>query len=200
MEDLNTEEKILNAARKVFIEKGFDGTRMQEIADTAGMNKALLHYYFRSKDKLFMKIFELAFKTFIPKMAGILDEDKEFLEKVKLFIHNYIELLDKNPYIPLFILKEMSRNPNVIKDLVFDKFQIIYHSIDKQLQNEINKGAIRNVDTKHFLINIISMCIFPFAGKPLLTKLFQTNDNEYHDLILERKEVVFDVIHKWLKI
>ncbi|MBS4001209.1 MAG: TetR/AcrR family transcriptional regulator [Desulfobulbaceae bacterium] len=199
-DDKNTEEKILNAARQVFIEKGFDGTRMQEIADTAGMNKALLHYYFRSKEKLFMKIFEITFKQFVPKMSGIFSSDTSFMDKIQLFISSYIDLLDKNPYIPLFIIRELSRNPNVIKELIFDKFEIIYNAIDLNVKAEIQAGRIRDIDTKHLILNTVSMCIFPFVGKPLLKHLFKTNDDEYRTILIERKNVVFEVIKKWISI
>ncbi|MDT3741351.1 MAG: TetR/AcrR family transcriptional regulator [Candidatus Kapabacteria bacterium] len=196
--DINTEEKILEAARKVFIEKGFDGARMQEISDSAGINKAMLHYYFRSKDKLFLKIFEAAFKQFVPKMSGIFSAEISLMDKIQLFISGYIDLLDKNPYIPLFILREITRNPNVIKELVFDKIEIIYNAIDMNVKAEIQAGRIRDIDTKHLILNTISMCIFPFVGKPLLKHLFNTNDEEYRAMLLERKKVVFEVIQKWL--
>ena len=197
--DINTEEKILEAARKVFIEKGFDGARMQEISDSAGINKAMLHYYFRSKDKLFLKIFEAAFKQFTPKIGVVFMSDATFLEKMRLFIDNYLNILLEHPFLPLFIIKEISRNPEVIQNIIINKFDEILNSINESIKIESAKGNIRIVDSRQLILNITSMCIFPFAAKPLMKMLFKADDAEYKRLMIERKEIVFDVINAWLK-
>jgi AcrR family transcriptional regulator len=197
--DKNTESKILEAAKKVFVEKGFDGARMQEIADTAGINKALLHYYFRSKDKLFLTIFEEAFKSFSPKLGLILISDLPFLEKIRLFIESYIDLLLENPFLPLFVLNEISRNPEVIQNVVVSSIEQIFKNMDAVISKEVELGLIRKVDTYQLILNIVSMCIFPFAGKPLLKLLFNKTDEEYRNLIFERKKIIYDVISSWLR-
>ena len=102
----NSEEKILNAAQSVFIQKGMDGARMQEIADEAGINKALLHYYFRTKQKLFEAILKKVFSNILPNLMDMVHSDLPIEEKLGIFIENYIDLLMENPYLPNFILKE----------------------------------------------------------------------------------------------
>lgn len=113
-----TETRILEAAKKVFIRKGLDGSRMQEIANEAGINKALLHYYFRSKQKLFEAVFSYAFIKFLPKVTEVLNADMPFLKKIEIFIDNYIDLLIENPFLPIFILNELYRQPEKLIYLI----------------------------------------------------------------------------------
>src|SRR3954462_1734201 len=96
--DLSTEERILSAAQKVFLAKGMDGARMQDIADEAGINKALLHYYFRSKDKLFEQIFLNVATAFLPKIFFILKGENTLFEKIEKFCDEYITQIIKTPY------------------------------------------------------------------------------------------------------
>src|SRR5690349_8196144 len=108
-EDLNTQQKILEAAKKVFHQKGLAGARMQDIADEAGINKALLHYYFRNKDMLFEMIFKDAAANLFPKVASIISEDLPLFEKIRKFTKEYLEVVIQNPYLPLFVLNEINK-------------------------------------------------------------------------------------------
>ncbi|HNW98795.1 MAG TPA: TetR/AcrR family transcriptional regulator [Bacteroidales bacterium] len=188
--DKSTEKIILEAAKKVFLLKGFDGARMQEIADEAKMNKALLHYYFRSKDKLFDAISKEAFEQFFPRVAEIVNNEKTIFEKIESFVDIYITMLLQNPHLPVFVLHEVNRNP--------ERFiKIIKHSgvnpeyFGMMIQKEVEKGNIRPVNPIHLLINILGMCIFPFIGKPILQGFIFNNDsNAYQQFISERKEEV----------
>lgn len=112
--DASTEQRILSAAKKVFISKGMAGARMQDIADAAGINKALLHYYFRSKEKLFEMIFKEVVKEFLPKINLIFESDKNLFEKIDMFCTEYIEQIRKTPYLPVFILNEINQQPEVL--------------------------------------------------------------------------------------
>jgi TetR/AcrR family transcriptional regulator len=112
--DLNTEEKILAAARAVFMEKGMDGARMQDIADRAGINKALLHYYFRNKDKLFEMIFQDAMGRFMPRLADVIIADVDFFVKIEKMVSMYMDMLAQNPYLPQFVLNEVNRQPRCL--------------------------------------------------------------------------------------
>lgn len=109
--DQSTEEKILLAARKVFLNKGMDGARMQDIADEAGINKALLHYYFRSKDKLFEHIFLEVASSMLPRIFTIFQSDDPLFVKIEKFCETYISQEIKTPYVPIFILNEVNRQP-----------------------------------------------------------------------------------------
>ena len=114
----STEGKILDAAKKVFTKKGMYGARMQEIADEAGINKALLHYYFRSKDKLFDAIFHEAFHDFVPRAFKSFKSEMPFEDKLSLFVSNYIDIIIENPYLPLFIINEINQKPERLGQLM----------------------------------------------------------------------------------
>ncbi len=195
----NTEEKILEAARQVFLEKGFDGARMQEIADKAEINKAMLHYYFRKKDKLFEKVFEDAFKKFIPQVGQIMLSDDDLIIKIKSFISTYIDLLMQNQFLPLFIMKEITRNPKIIENLITIKFSEVLEAFQYFIDDEVANGKIKSIDAKNLIINIVSMCIFPFIAQPMMLTFFEMKTEEYNKLMIDRKEVVFEVISLWLK-
>lgn len=186
----NTEEKILKAAHTVFIQKGMDGARMQEIADEAGINKALLHYYFRTKEKLFDAIFKKVFSKILPNIMEMVESDLPIENKLGMFIENYIDLLMRNPFLPTFVLKEMNRNPDflasVIKGTGIEPARIF-----SMFEREMDAGKIRKTDPRDLLINILSLSIFPIAAKPLMTIMFFENDkNAYKAFIEQRKESV----------
>ena len=116
--DRQTEEKIFEAATDVFVEKGMDGARMQDIADHAGINKALLHYYYRTKDQLFNAVFEKIAGQMFRKFAPVMDEKLSLEEKIRFFFREHINFMKKNPRLPVFILHELNRNPSRIKNLI----------------------------------------------------------------------------------
>ena len=125
----NTEDKIVNAAKRVFIQKGMDGARMQEIATEAGINKALLHYYFRTKAKLFDQVFSIVFKDIFEVLEMAVMKELSFEEFLEQFISEYIALLKRKPYIPQFVIHELNRNPKRIVEHMnntrFDKQQVV---------------------------------------------------------------------------
>ena len=135
--DKSTEEKILDAARKVFVQKGLDGARMQDIADEAGINKALLHYYFRTKDKLFEMIFMETVGKIFPRFEMILLSDMDFFEKIRQIVSSYIEVIIHNPYLPLFVLNEMNKQPHSFLENIFGKNQPTFENLVKQIDKEI---------------------------------------------------------------
>lgn len=191
----DTEQQILIAARKVFIEKGLDGARMQEIADEAGINKALLHYYFRSKDKLFEMIFQEEIGKFFPKMVTLMaSPEVSFEDKIRAFVDNYISIFINNPFLAPFILREIHRNPETITNY-FAKAGINPDHIKFALSMLGQQLNMNFDETRHFIVNMISLCIFPFAGRPLIGRLlFQGDESEYNKFLEQRKQVVADVI------
>jgi len=198
--ETDTEHIILNAAKEVFFKKGYDGARMQEIADEAGMNKALLHYYFRSKDKLFEAIFNDAFQKFFPRVVEKMNSDASFEEKVETFVDNYITMIMEVPQIPNFILTEVNRNPERIVGMM-KKMGLKPELLFVGIQKDIQEGIIRTIDPKQLFINIIALCVFPFVAKPLLQNmLFDNNSGDYHKFLLERKKEVSQFIINSVKI
>jgi len=190
----NTEQKILEAAKSVFLQKGMEGSRMQEIADEAGINKALLHYYFRSKEKLFLAIFQSTLVKIIPAIEVITETDLPIFEKIKIFIGNYMDAILENPYIPQFIINEVNRCPENLHQILTEK-GVDVPGVFSVFQNEMNAGRIRRVDPRSLMINILSLCLLPVAAKPLFQRVFfQDGENSYQLYLAERKNEVANLI------
>ena len=188
--NISTEENILMIAREVFMKNGYDGTSMQMIADAAEINKSLLHYYYRSKEKLFTRIFEKVFNQFIPHVGVIFMSDKPLEEKINAFVDRYMEVFMENPLIPIFVMQELSKNPQQLAELIKEAGinpDIMIDNISLTLEKE--NAAIK--DPRHFLVNLIGLCVFPFAARPLIQRMLFGNDEEaYHDFLIERKKEV----------
>ena len=191
-----TENKILDAARTVFLQKGLDGARMQEIADEAKISKALLHYYFRTKERLFDAIFRGVITVLFPKVNQIIDETLSTDEIIRKFIYLYISMLKKHPYVPVFVIREINRDPDAILKM-FNDVQIwpMALKFTELLNAEIEKGNIRKVDPKHVILNIISMSIFPVLSQPIIKGIvFKEGYTNYEDFMDERAEVIIDFV------
>jgi len=182
----NTEEQILDAAREVFIEKGMDGARMQEIADRAGINKALLHYYFRSKEKLFFTIFKKLIHTLFKQVNKNLNDEDDIFIFIDRFVHSYIALLSKNQYLPSFILNEINRNHEnfvqIIESSEFDKSRL-----EKLVNRSIEEGKIVPISVENLMVDILAMCIFPVAGRPIILNYLFRGDKKAYGKFMEQR-------------
>lgn len=197
--DENTEYQILNAAKQVFQTKGMDGARMQEIANKAGINKAMLHYYYRSKQLLFEAVFKNAFSLLAPQLNAILNDDSTIEEKIKNFTSNYISFIIKHPYLPNFIIQELNRNEDFILKIKNNTGFPNLEKFKKQVNIEVEKGILRPISGEQLFINILSLNVFPFIGKPLIKALINTDDVTYNQLIEARKTEVSKFIINAIK-
>lgn len=198
--DQNTEATILNAAREVFHQKGMAGARMQEIADKAGINKALLHYYFRNKQQLFMAIFQESFKVIMPEVNEILTAGIPLFEKIEAFVERYLDLLEQNPVIPLFVLNEIRQNPDFIISTIQTHGGPNLKPFFNQIKQEANAGNIRTVDPRQLMVNLISLCIFPQLGRPMIQRLMKVEDAAFDKMLEERKTHVSQFIINAIKV
>jgi AcrR family transcriptional regulator len=186
----STEDKILEAAKNVFVSKGMEGARMQEIADEAGINKALLHYYFRTKERLFEAIFAEIIKFAFPQITRIVKSDLPIVSKIEQVIDAYIDLLIKHPFIPGFVLKELNRDPSGLFKLVI-KFGLNPQVILDEIQLAMDRGEIIQMPPRHLAANIISMCIFPFAARPIISFILFKDDQKALDAFYcERADII----------
>jgi len=198
--DLNTENKILGAAEDVFIKKGMDGTRMQEIANKAGINKALLHYYYRSKEKLFMAVFNLAISKFIPRIEKIAYSDIPFFDKIRMFVEHYGNLLYKNQFIPMFVLSEIRRNPDQLANAILSQ-GVNTDAFFSIVQKEVDEGRIKPIEPRSFFINMMALIIFPIAAKPMFLRILYKNDKrEYDQMLRKRLEEIPEFIINAIKV
>ena len=195
--DTGTEEKILAAACKVFTTKGMAGARMQDIADEAGMNKALLHYYFRDKDKLFETVFLAEAQKFFPTINAIFASDQPLFEKIETFVREYIDEMLENPYLPWFVINEINRDPDQFMYKIWGKDNLPNPGkLLEQIDAEVKAGRIRPIHPVHLLMNMISMTIFPFVGKPMFTRNLRLSDKQFREIMEQRKkEIPGFIIH-----
>jgi len=198
--DISTEKTILEAAKRIFQQKGMEGARMQEIADEAGINKALLHYYYRSKQLLFEAVFKHAFLLLAPQLNNIINDDSTLFEKIEKFSTNYISFIIKHPYLPNFIIQELNRNPEFLNNLI-DKNQ--FPSIEKfkiQVLENIENKTIKPIDPSQLFIHLISLNILPFLAAPLLKGFLNIDDKNYNQLLENRQTEVAGFIINAIKI
>lgn len=196
----NTETEILNAAKEVFQQKGMAGTRMQEIADKANINKALLHYYYRNKQLLFEAVFQSAFKLLAPQLHKILNDDSDLFEKIKNFTENYVSFVIKHPYLPNFVIQELSKNPEFVQKLRADKNFPSIKKFKTQVNQAAIQGIIKPIEAEQLFINIMSLNIFPFIGQPLLMVLVNADKESYNKILKKRKTEVAEFIINSIKI
>ena len=198
----NTEQTILTKAREHFVRYGFAATRMQDIADAAEINKAMLHYYFRSKEKLYLEILSQTLNTMVPMFANAMGYKGTFWEKVDKLVETYVSTLIDQPDLPLFIMSELSQQKDrFVEEL---KKQTGYfpavQSFLLQMQQEMEAGNIRKVDPMHLFLNIIGMTVFPFIAKPIFVTVFEVSNKDFDLMMSERKNIILGFLRNALDI
>ena len=187
-EELQTEEQILEAAKQIFQEQGFAGARMQEIADEADINKSMLHYYFRSKDKLFQKVFQDSIRQFFPEILKVLNADLALVPKIEKLVETYYDMFKKHPHLPRFVIHEMNQHPERFKEFVKNTGIEIPELFVKQIRAEMESSTMRKIDPREFIINTIGLCVFPLIARPMIETVFEMNDDQYQHFLEQRKK------------
>jgi AcrR family transcriptional regulator len=192
-----TEEIIFEAATVVFEEEGLSGARMQNIADRAGINKALLHYYFRTKDHLFEAVFtKLAQKMFM-KFTPIFEKNLSLEDKIRFFFREHITFMQQNPKLPGFIINEINHNPQRIKKLLRNvDFRKLWTTIIEQHSEELYKYNITEETLPQIMTTIISLSVFPFAAKGIIEVAFDNFGIDFDKYTEERKTFAAEFVIK----
>ena len=194
--DISTEERIKVAARKVFHQKGFAGTRTRDIAEEAGINHAMLNYYFRSKEKLFEMVMMETMAQFFKGVNLMLNDESTSLdEKIDLIVSNYVDLLLKEPELPTFILNEVRPNPQAFVEQNPIKEALTHSVLTRQYAEAVARGEITEPNLIQAILNVIGLVIFPFIAKPILTSIINIPEEQYKALMLQRKTL----IPQWIK-
>lgn len=198
--DNTTEQKILEAAEEIFHEKGYDGARMQEIADKATINKGLLHYYFKSKDLLFEAIFNAALRRMVTNLNSILLMENSLEEKIDLIIDAYMNMLARNSALPRFVINELNKDPDkFINKFLNENVKNVFSSFIASVQKEVDAGKIKPIDPRQLFMNIISMIIFPYVGRPMIQVIVGLENKEFYSLMNERRELIKTFIKQALR-
>lgn len=196
-QDKQTEQRIFEAATDVFEEKGMTGARMQDISNRAGINKALLHYYFRTKEQLFNAVFEMVAKKMFAKFTHIFEEDLPLEEKIRYFFREHIAFLQKNPRLPSFVLNEISQNPGRVKKILENiDYKIIWQRMMEKHKHEMHKYNITEGNLPQILTSIVSMSVFPFAAKGIFDAVFKDIGVDFNKYIEERKKFAAEFVIK----
>ncbi|WP_052731123.1 TetR/AcrR family transcriptional regulator [Spirosoma radiotolerans] len=178
----STKNRILTEAITVFQQKGLLGARMQEIADKAGINKAMLHYYFKTKEELFSQVFQQALTLFVVNIQQILASERTLVEKVSQYVDYTTSALSANPSIPSFVLHELNRDPLRL---------VTYFAGDNRLNlTRFTQHFSSTQQANQFFANMVSLCIYPFVARPMMEKLFGMSPQAYDQFLLQRKELI----------
>ncbi len=195
VQDQETRDRILNAAHAVFVRKGTASSRTQEIAEEAGVNKALVHYYFGTKAALADAIFERAIGTLLPLIFGILaDENRRIEQKVRDIVRAQIEFHTAHPYVAGYMVSEMHAEPRRVSDLVGKRGGPPLDVIRRQLREAARAGTMRQISAEQFVVNMMGLLIFPFALRPGLSVLLKLNPTDWVAFMEERKRLLPDFI------
>jgi AcrR family transcriptional regulator len=196
-----TEQIILSAAKRVFLRKGYTGSRMQEVADEAKINKAMLHYYFRSKERLFSRILHEAMDRLIPLFQRSLSTPGlSVRDKLHLIVDNHINVITAEPHLPLFIIHELSqRREQFVQDFAARSDRRIIGAFIRQVNEESKAGKINPINPLHLVLNAMSLTVFPFIAGPLLQASSGLTDYDYQQILAERKGEVKRVIDALLR-
>ena len=205
--DGETEERILEAARQVFIRRGTQGARMQEIAREAGVNQALLHYYFRSKERLAAAVFQMIAGRILPALIDALGSDLSLPEKVDRVIALYLQNLALNPFLAGYVISELHHHPERAAQLFTgaigaEPARVVPPVIEKvrgQIEDAVAAGTMRSITAQQFVVNLISLCVFPFAARPILAVILGLDAKTFPRFIEQRRTDLPAFFHNALR-
>lgn len=201
-EEKNTEQAILQAAEELFLEQGFEQTTTKQIAQRAGCNQALLHYYYRTKDNLFVQIFEEKAKFIATHFLDINLTAQTLEERISQMVEVHFELFRKNPRLVPFLLKEVLSDPvrvAPILDKIKQYMVKIFGKIDEALHEEIEKGAARPVSTLNVILTLVSLDMAPFIIAPVLQRVLDLTDEQLDEQLDKRKPEVVEILLRQIR-
>src|SRR5687767_7881314 len=189
-----TKTRILDAADAVFVRRGLDGARMQDIADQAGVNKALLHYHFRSKADLARAVWLRIASSFVPGILQMMTSDLSLDEKIDRFVDAYHTRLTRHPYLLPYVISEAARHPDFVDNFYSpERRQAARLMIDKlraQIDLLVKARRIAPVSAEQFFITLAGSCLYPFAARPMVTEALGLSRTKFDDLMeLRRREL-----------
>ncbi len=200
MKETTTEQHIIEAAKKVFIAKGYENATMRDIAKEANVNSAMVHYYFRSKDKLFGIVFDSIGKFFYENVYQIYKEDLDIFEKIRKVVYNRITILIQHPELPSFLVREMFKRPELLEHNYSRQIKESCDVFMLQVEAAMANGRIRKINPMNLFLNIDSLCVFPFHIRPLMQHCSEISEAEFNELMNERCTDVADFIIQSIKL
>jgi TetR/AcrR family transcriptional regulator len=193
-EEAQTERLIKDTARDIFFQKGRLNATTQEIADEAGVNRALIHYYFRSREQLLEVVFQEAVAETRNKISEIFSSSETFKRKISQYLDVFIDRNIRYPYIQNFIVTEINHDSEKEKEYFHQKRENLTKTILPQMNEEIKKGTMAPIKMEHFMTNLMSMCSYPLVAKPIIQGMFGFDEKAYKSFLKERKAIIYQVL------
>ena len=191
LENNELEQQIIETAKRLFVEKGFVETSMSDIAATVGINRPTLHYYFRTKDRMFQAVFSSIVMSLLPRVREIMKRDIPFMERVSMLLDEYLVRFIENPYIPKFICEEVQRDVNHLLATAKEmQFEETFAIIKEGLQSEMEAGRLKTVPLHILFLTFYGLLLFPLLSKNLVVTLFLKEDSEFELLLWEWKQYI----------
>ena len=201
-QDKNMEETILESATELFLKNGYKGTSTTEIAKQAGCNQALVHYYFRTKERLFEAIFKAKINMFVESLLQLSDADLTFEDRLARKIGSHFDLLASNPKLPGLLFSEISTNPDRLesfRNAISDGPQRVLQNLNEDLKAEIAKGNVREMSVYDLFLDIVSLNVIPFLLETPFKTITKISEAEYEELLKRRKEENIKLILKGIR-
>lgn len=201
--ETDNERLILEAAEAEFLEKGYGKSRTTEIAKRAGVNHAMLHYYFRTKENLFEVVFQKKAKLMSEVLFLTFNQDLPFLEKIKKGIEEHFDLLVLNKKLPTFIFSEIMSDENLKNlfiNIIKDKAEMLFKSLKQEIENEVKMGRIRYINPYDLLFSIVSLNIFVFIGEPIISSIRKFDEKQFTKFLEQRKQMNVEIILNQLQV
>jgi len=189
------EDRIMTAAMEIFCRRGYDGARMQEIADSAGISKASLHYYYRSKDNLFRKTVQELFSLVIRKVRSRILDENSIEEVITQLVYGYMEMFLVYRNQVFYLLTELMKHEELLGDILSGiDTSAISVGIINRFQKEREAGRIIDIEPADLLINIIGMCVYPIIAEPMVKRLLKLSDAEFSEMLARRKPMISEFV------
>ncbi len=201
-DERDTEERILDAASAVFQRKGTAGARVQEIADEARVNKALVHYYFRSKEKLAQAVFRHSVRQIVPGLLELLESEAPVEEKVRRLVTTLIGTLNANPLLMSYVVGELGQGPGRVKDFVEGVYGRPIEGLaagpvtrlQEQIDAGVREGTMRATSAQSFLMSVMALCAYPFVTRLALMQALDLDERGFAELMERRVDEVTDFL------
>jgi AcrR family transcriptional regulator len=188
---VDAKSRILDAADDIFVRRGVDGARMQEIADHAGVNKALLHYYFRSKADLARAVWFRIASSFAPGILQMMASDLSLEDKIDRFVDAYHATLTRHPYLMAYVISEAARHPDLVEDFYSaERRRAARRMIDilrQQIDDHVRAKKMAPISAEQFFVTLAGSCLFPFAARPMIGGVFGLNSAGLRDFMERRR-------------
>ena len=193
-EEAQTEKLIKEKAKILFFQKGFLNATTQEIANEAGVNRALIHYYFRSRDQMLDILLDETLLEKKDRVRTILSSELPFREKIAHYIDAIVDYGLTYPYLENFIISETARHPDKIREFCSRDKVKSSDLIREDLEKEIKKKKIAPISAVHFMVNLSALCNYPLLAKSVLQTIHGMTDAAYRKFLIERKQIIFMTI------